>query len=122
MASAYIFTLQPTFTQGLILGQCSILFLLFLVLKYLFFDTDSERPYRKASYPPRVELDTSDEELAAARVDFSSLEASRDDGDSESTEWLNILLLQVCPYDCLAFSAVLNGILLGTGGIPREAA
>ena len=95
MASAYIFTLQPTFTQGLILGQCSILFLLFLVLKYLFFDTDPDRPYRKASYPPKVELDSSDEESIAARIDLSSLEATKRDGDSESSEWLNVFLQQV---------------------------
>ena len=93
MASAYVFTLQPTFTQGLILGQASILFLLFLVLKYLFFDTDPDRPYRKASYPPKVEEVDSDDELPAARVDFSKLD-TRQDGE-ESSEWLNVFLQQV---------------------------
>lgn len=100
MASAYILTLQPTFTQGLILGQCSILFLLFLVLKYLFFDTDPDRPYRKASYPPKVELDSSDEESIAARIDLSSLETSKWEGESESSEWLNVFLRQVCTIAC----------------------
>ncbi|KAI0735277.1 maintenance of mitochondrial morphology protein 1 [Earliella scabrosa] len=95
MASAYIFTLQPTFTQGLILGQASILFLLFLVLKYLFFDTDPDRPYRKASYPPKVELDSSDEDLTAARINLSDFESSKREGDSESSEWLNVFLQQV---------------------------
>ena len=95
MASAYIFTLQPTFTQGLVLGQASILFLLFLVLKYLFFDSDPDRPYRKASYPPKVELDSSDEDLTAARINLSDLGSSKREGDSESSEWLNVFLQQV---------------------------
>ncbi|KAI0724451.1 maintenance of mitochondrial morphology protein 1 [Cerioporus squamosus] len=93
MASAYVFTLQPTFTQGLILGQASILFLLFLVLKYLFFDTDPGRPYRKASYPPKVESGSREEDLTAARVDFSNLDTRRD--GEESSEWLNVFLQQV---------------------------
>ena len=96
MASAYVFTLHPTFTQGLIIGQLSILFLLFLVLKYLFFDTETEKPYRKAAYPPRVEPDSSDEEFLAARIDFDKLQRAKKDGESESSEWLNLLLQQVC--------------------------
>lgn len=95
MASAYIFTLHPTFTQGLVLGQLSILLLLFLVLKYLFFDTETEKPYRKAAYPPRVEPDSSDDEYVSARLDYDKLEKAKRDGDSESSEWLNLLLQQV---------------------------
>lgn len=99
MASAYVFTLQPTFTQGLILGQASILFLLFLILKYLFFDTDPERPCRKASYPLNVEYRSSEETLADARVNFHELEPTRHEEDSETSEWLNVVLQQVCPRD-----------------------
>ncbi|RPD63041.1 maintenance of mitochondrial morphology protein 1 [Lentinus tigrinus ALCF2SS1-6] len=109
MASAYVFTLQPTFTQGLILGQASILFLLFLVLKYLFFDTDSDRPYRKASYPPKVELASSEEDLTAARVDFSDLDTRREE---ESSEWLNVFLQQVLE----AYRVKLRNGLTGTEG------
>ena len=108
MASAYFFTLQPTFTQGLILGQASILFLLFLVLKYLFFDTDPDRPYRKASYPPKVELESSDEDLATARADVNSFRGLRREGDAESSEWLNVFLQQVRLFVCLGHSAVVN--------------
>ena len=97
MGSAYIFTLQPTFTQGLILGQASILFLLFLILKYLFFDTDPERPSRKASYPPKIEFDSSEDEATAPRIDFDQFEALKRKGDSESSEWLNVFLQQVRP-------------------------
>ncbi|KAI0824269.1 maintenance of mitochondrial morphology protein 1 [Trametes gibbosa] len=94
MATAYIFTLQPTFTQGLILGQASILLLLFLVLKYLFFDTDTSRPYRKASYRPRVEPNGGEHD-SAVRVGLDNIEASFKDGNVESSEWLNVFLQQV---------------------------
>lgn len=113
MASAYIFTLHPTFTQGLILGQLSILFLLFLILKYLFFDTETDKPYRKASYPPRVEPDSSDEDFAAARLDYEKLERSKRDGDSESSEWLNLLLQQV-RLPSLSSSMRINMTVLGS--------
>ncbi|KIP02684.1 hypothetical protein PHLGIDRAFT_283987 [Phlebiopsis gigantea 11061_1 CR5-6] len=53
MGSAYIFTLQPTFTQGLVLGQVSILCLLVVILKYLFFDPATAQPYKATSYQPR---------------------------------------------------------------------
>lgn len=96
MATAYVFTLQPTFTQGLILGQASILLLLFLVLKYLFFDSDPDRPYRKASYQPKVEVDDVREDISDARVNLGKLESELGDGEAESSEWLNLLLKQVC--------------------------
>ncbi|KAM5535369.1 hypothetical protein V8D89_010891 [Ganoderma adspersum] len=113
MASAYVFTLQPTFTQGLILGQASILFLLFLILKYLFFDTDPERSYRKASYPPKIEYHSSEEALAATRVNFNEFEAARHEGaDSESSEWLNVVLQQVLH----AYRVKLRGGLSGADG------
>ncbi len=98
MASAYVLTLQPTFTQGLILGQASILFLLFLILKYLFFDTDPERSYKNASYPPKIEYHSSEEALAAARLNFNEFETTRHEGgETETSEWLNVVLQQVCP-------------------------
>jgi len=37
----YVFTLTLMFTQGLILGQVSILLLVYFTLKYLFFDSKS---------------------------------------------------------------------------------
>ncbi|KAH9898505.1 maintenance of mitochondrial morphology protein 1 [Cubamyces lactineus] len=95
MATAYVFTLQPTFTQGLILGQASILLLLFLVLKYLFFDSDPDRPYRKASYQPKVEVDDVREDISDVRVNLGKLESELGDGEAESSEWLNLLLKQV---------------------------
>ncbi|KAI0662720.1 maintenance of mitochondrial morphology protein 1 [Cubamyces menziesii] len=112
MATAYVFTLQPTFTQGLILGQASILLLLFLVLKYLFFDSDPDRPYRKASYQPKVEVDSIHEDSSDVRVNLGKLESEPGDGEAESSEWLNLLLKQVLD----AYRVKLRNGLLGPEG------
>jgi maintenance of morphology protein 1 len=86
MGSAYMFSLQPTFTQGFILGQFSILALLAVVLKYLFFDTEhSQKVPVYAERDPPVLQPT----LPSARVDENSVQI-----ESESTEWLNALLHQ----------------------------
>ncbi|EPT04231.1 hypothetical protein FOMPIDRAFT_1021931 [Fomitopsis schrenkii] len=97
MGNAYVFSLQPTFTQGLILGQFSILFLLVLILKYLFFDTVADRAYRTSSYQPKVDRDEEEdfaifaERLAAGLDKGGKAEA----GGSESADWLNGVLRQV---------------------------
>jgi maintenance of morphology protein 1 len=85
MGSGYIFSLQPTFTQGFILGQFSILALLAVVLKYLFLDTDPTQNVAERTPP----------------LSQPTRPSTRSDGDpthvgSESTEWLNALLHQVC--------------------------
>lgn len=85
MGSGYIFSLQPTFTQGFILGQLSILALLAVVIKYLFLDTEPAQNVAERTSP----------------VSQPTRPATRLDGDptlveSESTEWLNALLHQVC--------------------------
>ncbi|KAH7883733.1 hypothetical protein F5I97DRAFT_1578278 [Phlebopus sp. FC_14] len=90
MANNYIFSLTPTFTQGLLLGQLSILFLVALVLKYLFFVSSSEdsvaqtppcRPHMKPDHirqhPPPDEL----EDIAGKTC--------------ESADWFNWLARQV---------------------------
>lgn len=97
MGNAYIFSLQPTFTQGLILGQFSILFLLVLVLKYLFFDPVATQPYKVTSYQPRIASDD------GASPGFSGSREGQTVADGghgkavgvESADWLNILLHQV---------------------------
>jgi maintenance of morphology protein 1 len=88
----YIFSLEPTFTQGLILGQLSILCLLVLVLKYLFLETtdasvEEEPRYSRATHnhiPPqsRQSLDNQDEDVKPVM-------------QAESAEWFNALFLQV---------------------------
>jgi maintenance of mitochondrial morphology protein 1 len=101
MANAHIFTLQPTFTQGLIIGQLSILFLLVVVLKYLFLDPVSDQPYKYSSYQPRPSRDDSDLQSSSDDVEKPSSKktSGRADIDTgsgvESADWINILLHQV---------------------------
>ncbi|VDB84467.1 unnamed protein product [Peniophora sp. CBMAI 1063] len=86
MAENYLFTFHPTFTQGLVLGQLSILVLLVFVLKYLFLDT-SQNPFDgSSSYRPRSERD----KPKVSPADYSS-----QDAEPESTEWFNAALLHV---------------------------
>ena len=57
MSGNYLFSLTPTFTQGLVLGQLSILVLLMLILKYLFLDS-TKYPFETTSYHPGAERHT----------------------------------------------------------------
>lgn len=98
MANAYLFTLQPTFTQGLVLGQLSILLLLVVILKYLFLDPD--QPYKSFSYQPRLirEDDNEKPTLNDIRQQANTASGKADpaaDSGVESADWLNILLHQV---------------------------
>lgn len=86
MGSGYIFSLQPTFTQGFIFGQLSILALLVVVLRYLFLDTEPAQ-----NVPERVPV--SQPTHPSTRLDEKSTHI-----EPESTEWLNTLLYQVCRY------------------------
>ncbi|KAJ7042555.1 maintenance of mitochondrial morphology protein 1 [Mycena alexandri] len=90
MGTNYVFSLQPTFTQGLILGQLSILVLLVLILKYLFLDS-TETPFETSSYHPRVDSDLL---LRKQRISSHSSAESLDE-NAESAEWFNMLLHQV---------------------------
>ncbi|KAK7694529.1 hypothetical protein QCA50_001715 [Cerrena zonata] len=95
MANAYIFTLQPTFTQGLLLGQLSILCLLVLVLKYLFFDTDSGQPYKPVSYHPRVATTEDGDDLSDS-IDSIKLPPDVRSGSGQATmNWLNVILQEI---------------------------
>ena|SRR5579863_1804305 len=85
MGSNYIFSLQPTFTQGFILGQLSILTLFAVVVKYLFLDTEPSS--KAAERDPSVSQPT----RPSIRID----ENDHVHTESESTEWLNALLRQV---------------------------
>jgi maintenance of morphology protein 1 len=88
MGSNYIFSLQPTFTQGLILGQLSILTLFAVVVKYLFLDTEPASKVSERDPPVSQHIRPS------IRVD----ENNHVHTESESTEWLNALLRQVRKY------------------------
>lgn len=89
MGNNYVFSLQPTFTQGLILGQLSVMALLVLILKYLFLDS-TERPFETSSYHPRV-----DSERLLRKQNLSSHSVAKNiDEKAESAEWFNMLLQQ----------------------------
>jgi maintenance of morphology protein 1 len=98
MGSHYIFTFQPTFTQGLLLGQFSILILLILILKYLFLDS-TKHPFETSSYQPRPENNLT---LRNRRHEQQNVVGERHDRHPESTEWLNALLQQVIPISVLS--------------------
>ncbi|KAL0580314.1 ERMES complex subunit mmm1 [Marasmius crinis-equi] len=87
MANNYVFSLQPTFTQGFIIGQVSILVLLYFILKYLFLDS-TKYPFETSSYHPKVGSDS------LARHQYSSPE-STGTPECESAEWFALLLQQV---------------------------
>jgi len=84
MGSSYIFSLQPTFTQGFILGQLSILAFFAVVLKYLFLDTEPS-PKVSERDPPAVSQPT----RPSTRIDENHIHT-----ETESTEWLNSLIHQ----------------------------
>ncbi len=99
MGTAYVLTLEPTFTQGLIIGQFSILFLLFVILKYLFFDFASG-PSANFSYQPRLVINEVDGILDDSvrdkpRRGTNGSESRSGDIALESTDWLNVVLQQV---------------------------
>ncbi|KAJ3718806.1 hypothetical protein C8R42DRAFT_584885 [Lentinula raphanica] len=90
MGANYVFSLQPTFTQGLILGQLFILALLVFVLKYLFMDS-TKYPFETTTYQSRMNNDSI---MRSQKVYQASNEGGTNKVD-ESAEWLNMLLHQI---------------------------
>lgn len=88
MGNNYIFSLTPTFTQGLLLGQLSILVILALVLKYLFLLPQSDKP-ETPIFHPNFKSDTS------SRTRPPPPEANAFPDDAESANWFNSLARQV---------------------------
>ena len=85
-----LLTLQPTFTQGLIIGQLSILFLLGFILKYLFFESSPTHPATPAPLPAQSS--------AHSRGNSGEIKIKippQPESTSESTEWFNLLLREV---------------------------
>ncbi|KAH7104533.1 hypothetical protein BKA62DRAFT_692548 [Auriculariales sp. MPI-PUGE-AT-0066] len=84
-------SLQPTFTQGLIVGQVSVLVLLLVVLRYLFLDTDPAVPYvrsplvdeQKSSRHRQLPTDSYDADIVGGA------------NEPETAEWLNLILYQI---------------------------
>ncbi|KAI6044974.1 hypothetical protein EDC04DRAFT_2637830 [Pisolithus marmoratus] len=107
MGSNYVFSLTPTFTQGLVLGQLSILVLLVLVLKHLFFVS----PVDQSDIPnfhPRTVPDHPSWNRTPKVEEDSPREASL-----ESAVWFNLLARQVIDV----YRAKLQDGLTGLEGI-----
>ena len=94
----YIFTWTPTFTQGLVLGQISILPTYF-ILEYPFFDPKSRNILRNVpkkthpssgQAPPLKSLI-----LLPSSGEGQGKDGERDEDFAESAGWLNVLLKQV---------------------------
>jgi len=109
---AYVLTLHPTFTQGFILGQLSILLLLALILKYLFLDSSTESI---ASPPPPlahlangtresiIKLETLENKPLLDQEDsVDTLPGVLPDG-KESTEWFNLIIHEVCSFGFITY-------------------
>ena len=93
----YIFSLSPTFTQGLVLGQLSILFLLALILKYLFLQVDCQPSQFYDSAYSIPDVHPSRRESSTTK-DASDMKINLNDHralEMESAEWFNMLLRQV---------------------------
>ena len=89
MSSGFLLFFQPTFTQGLIIGQLSILLLLGAVLKYLFLES--------SKYPPAAYHQQVDNDAFVRQRNFQARQTlpEHDPDAHESTEWFNLLLKQV---------------------------
>ena len=92
MSSNYIFSLTPTFTQGLVLGQLSILVLLALILKYLFLDSGPSPVATPLSYSA---ASFDQDRLPNHRQFFPVNSEQATDADADSTAWFNLILRQV---------------------------
>jgi len=89
MSLSFPLFFQPTFTQGLIIGQLSIIFFLGAILKYLFFEPSQDNLLQGAL---QVDNDT----FLRQRNLHAQKETTKEDiVDSETTEWLTALLKQV---------------------------
>jgi maintenance of morphology protein 1 len=101
MSLSFPLFFQPTFTQGFIIGQLSILFLLGAILKYLFFESNQDDPLQAASYHQQVENDAF---LRRRNLHVQKTATEEAPPESESSEWLNVLLKQVnaCCFWCVS--------------------
>ncbi|KDQ63772.1 hypothetical protein JAAARDRAFT_29813 [Jaapia argillacea MUCL 33604] len=111
MSQNYLFTLQPTFTQGLILGQLSILFLLALILKYLFLESSNDpasssptsdypfESYHRHHHKHTSEVEVKDAALTQQQHWMAARKAEEvveeENVGFESAEWFNMLIRQV---------------------------
>ncbi|KAG8747259.1 ERMES complex subunit mmm1 [Ceratobasidium sp. 414] len=84
-----LFSMTPTFTQGLVLGQLSIFLLLVVIIRYLFLDSAKSPPvHTPAPLPPARTPVHGVEKENLAESDWKT-------GDAETAEWFNLVLQMV---------------------------
>lgn len=104
--SMTLFSLTPTFTQGLVLGQLSILLLLAFILRYLFFDTtppplsEDDETSGTNKPPEGLRVRPSLFNVATSRPAVKASPATVEEAAAiacgkESVEWFNFLLANV---------------------------
>ncbi|KAH7915393.1 maintenance of mitochondrial morphology protein 1 [Hygrophoropsis aurantiaca] len=91
MGNNYLFSLTPTFTQGLVIGQLSIFILLALVLKYLFL-VSAESDSGSTTYYSQTRSDDSEWGRSRGSKDDQS---EGEELGPESARWFNGLAHQV---------------------------
>jgi maintenance of morphology protein 1 len=98
MSLSFPLFFQPTFTQGLIIGQLSILLLLGAILKYLFFEQSQDDTLQAATPSPYQ----GDEGAFLRHRHLHAQKTAIQDGipESETTEWLSVLMKQVSLNRC----------------------
>ena len=97
MGANYIFSLTPTFTQGLIIGQLSILLLLAVILKYLFLDSGPTPPYDAGILQQLpVPVSSQEKDRSASRAQFTLGDEGFGGGfdETESAQWFNVIVRQ----------------------------
>lgn len=88
----YLLSLQPTFTQGLVIGQLSILVLLALVLKYLFLVSDPSTSHHLPTTTATIPRSPPTQDVPHEH-------------NPESTHWLNVVLREVRACHVMACSS-----------------
>ncbi|CAE6469400.1 unnamed protein product [Rhizoctonia solani] len=100
-----LFSLTPTFTQGLVVGQLSILLLLGVIIRHLFLDSGKTQPVHT---PAPLPVRPPPQESEKAKIE----EGDWRTGDAETAEWFN-LLLNLCVQ---TYREELKGNLQGGAG------
>lgn len=101
MPATSLLSLQPTFLQGFVVGQISILLLLALILKYLFFE--SAPPGSPTVLAPLPAPRFQQRDAQSGALDAKQTLPSADAEDSvrlrvagiESVEWFNLIIREV---------------------------
>ena len=101
MSTRSLLSLQPTFLQGFVVGQISILLLLALILKYLFFE--SAPPGSPTVLAPLPSPRSQQRDAQSAPLGAEQTSASADGKDAaeprgariESVEWFNLIIREV---------------------------